>query len=454
MTHRFRGIPSIHSVLEQKIIQDLIANYSHHAVVNLLRSQMEIIRNSNVLDTSSFDLNQFISQVETEAHKLWANSPRRVINATGVVLHTNLGRAPLSNQALQSIENASGSYSDLEFDLDSGIRGSRQTGINGLLSLVTGAEAALVVNNGSAAVMLGLATLAKNKEVIVSRGEAVEIGGGFRIPEVLAQSGAKLVEIGTTNRTYATEYEGAIGGETGAILKVHSSNFRITGFTHSASLTELSHLGRWKSIPVLHDLGSGCLLETTQFGLIKEPTVQESVSSGCDLTFFSGDKLLGGPQAGIIVGKQHLIEQLSKHPLARALRIDKLSLAALTATILHYLRNEATDQIPVWKMISQPESVIRERASQLQSKIPHYSSIIEGGSPIGGGSLPGETLPTWLLAIDGNAEKVSSLLRQGNPPIITRIENGKVVVDLRTVTGTEEPILEKSLLSVLKENQS
>jgi len=215
---------------------------------------MEIIRNSNVLDTSSFDLNQFISQVETEAHKLWANSPRRVINATGVVLHTNLGRAPLSNQALQSIENASGSYSDLEFDLDSGIRGSRQTGINGLLSLVTGAEAALVVNNGSAAVMLGLATLAKNKEVIVSRGEAVEIGGGFRIPEVLAQSGAKLVEIGTTNRTYATEYEGAIGGETGAILKVHSSNFRITGFTHSASLTELSHLGRWKSIPVLHDL--------------------------------------------------------------------------------------------------------------------------------------------------------------------------------------------------------
>ena len=452
MTNRFRGIPSIHSVLDQKVIQGLIANYSHSAVVNLIRKQMEVIRDSNLLDTSSFDLNQFISQVESEAHRLWANSPRQVINATGVVLHTNLGRAPISNQALKSIENASCSYSDLEFDLDSGIRGSRQTGISGLLSLVTGAEAALVVNNSAAAVMLGLATLAKNKEVIVSRGEAVEIGGGFRIPEVLAQSGAKLIEVGTTNRTYATEYEEAIGDETGAILKVHSSNFRITGFTHSASLTELSHLGRWKGIPVLYDLGSGCLLETEQFGLTKEPTVQESVSAGCDLTFFSGDKLLGGPQAGIIVGKQHLIEQLSKHPLARALRIDKLSLAALTATILHYLRNEATEQIPVWKMISQPESVVRERASQLQSKIPNYTSIIEGESPIGGGSLPGETLPTWLVVIDGKAEKISSLLRRGNPPIITRIENGKVVVDLRTVTDGEQLLLEKCLISILKEN--
>ena len=452
MTNRFRGIPSIHSVLDQKVIQGLIANYSHSAVVNLIRKQMEVIRDSNLLDTSSFDLNQFISQVESAAHRLWANSPRQVINATGVVLHTNLGRAPISNQALKSIENASCSYSDLEFDLDSGIRGSRQTGISGLLSLVTGAEAALVVNNSAAAVMLGLATLAKNKEVIVSRGEAVEIGGGFRIPEVLAQSGAKLIEVGTTNRTYATEYEEAIGDETGAILKVHSSNFRITGFTHSASLTELSHLGRWKGIPVLYDLGSGCLLETEQFGLTKEPTVQESVSAGCDLTFFSGDKLLGGPQAGIIVGKQHLIEQLSKHPLARALRIDKLSLAALTATILHYLRNEATEQIPVWKMISQPESVVRERASQLQSKIPNYTSIIEGESPIGGGSLPGETLPTWLVVIDGKAEKISSLLRRGNPPIITRIENGKVVVDLRTVTDGEQLLLEKCLISILKEN--
>lgn len=452
MTNRFRGIPSIHSLLEQEIIQGLITDFSHGAVVDLIRSEMEIIRSSNVLDTSAFDLTQFLSKVKDEAHRLWANSPRQVINATGVVLHTNLGRAPLSQHSLKAVENASASYSNLEFDLDSGVRGSRQTGISGLLSLVTGAESALVVNNSAAAVMLGLATLANNKEVIVSRGEAVEIGGGFRIPEVLAQSGAKLVEVGTTNRTYATEYEAAIGDETGAILKVHSSNFRITGFTHSASLSELSHLGRWKDLPVLHDLGSGCLLETTQFGLTKEPTVQESVSSGCDLTFFSGDKLLGGPQAGIIVGKQHLIEQLSKHPIARAIRIDKLSIAALTATILHYLRNEAIEQIPIWKMISQSESDVRRRASILQSEIPNCSSIVEGESTIGGGSLPGETLPTWLVAIDGNAEKLSSLLRKSDPPIVTRIENGKVVIDLRTVTDAEEPILKKCLVSALKEN--
>ena len=336
------------------------------------------------------------------------------------------------------MNDAASGYSDLEFELQRGQRGSRQAHVSSLITQVSGAEAALVVNNNASAVMLGLAALARGKEVIVSRGEAVEIGGGFRIPGVLAQSGARLVEVGATNRTYLSDYESAIGEETGAILKVHASNFRVTGFTHSVEIAELVALGRERNLPVLHDLGSGCLLDVSRFGLAYEPTVQDSISAGCGLSFFSGDKLLGGPQAGIIAGSKDLVQKLSAHPLARAVRIDKLSLAALAATLLHYLKEEAVTEIPVWRMISATESHLKERALALQKAIGPIASIAPGRSAIGGGSLPGETLPTWLVALDGNPDAMADVLRQADPPVIARIEDDKLVLDPRTIMADEE----------------
>ena len=438
MTSRLRSLPSIDAVLQQEQVQQLVATYSHEAVVTIIRSHLDEIRNSLSDRDPVPDLARIVESVCLEASRQWTTGPRRVINATGVVLHTNLGRAPLSKPALQAMNNAASGYSDLEFELQRGQRGSRQAHVSSLITQVSGAEAALVVNNNASAVMLGLAALARNKEVIVSRGEAVEIGGGFRIPGVLAQSGARLVEVGATNRTYLSDYESAISEETGAILKVHASNFRVTGFTHSVEIAELVALGRVRDLPVLHDLGSGCLLDVSRFGLAYEPTVQDSISAGCGLSFFSGDKLLGGPQAGIIAGSKDLVQKLSAHPLARAVRIDKLSLAALAATLLHYLKEEAITEIPVWRMISASESQLKERAMALQSAIGNIASIAPGRSAIGGGSLPGETLPTWIVAIDGNPDAMANALRQADPPVVGRIEDAKLVLDPRTVMADEE----------------
>ena len=445
MTSRLRSLPSIDAVLQQEPVQQLVATYSHEAVVTVIRRHLDGIRNSLSGGDPVPDLFQIVESVCTEASRQWTTGPRRVINATGVVLHTNLGRAPLSKPALQAMNDAASGYSDLEFELQRGQRGSRQTHVNSLITQISGAEAALVVNNNASAVMLGLAALARNKEVIVSRGEAVEVGGGFRIPGVLAQSGARLVEVGATNRTYVSDYESAIGEETGAILKVHASNFRITGFTHSVDITELVALGRERNLPVLHDLGSGCLLDVSQFGLAYEPTVQDSISAGCGLSFFSGDKLLGGPQAGIIAGNKDLVQKLSAHPLARAVRIDKLSLSALTATLLHYLKEEAVTEIPVWRMISASESHLKERALALQRAIGSRASIAPGRSTIGGGSLPGETLPTWLVVLDGNPDAMADALRQADPPVIARIEDDKLVLDLRTIVAEEEDAVAKAV---------
>ena len=294
LTSRLRSLPSIDAVLQQEPVRQLVATYSHEAVVTIVRRHLDGIRYSISNGDPVPDLSHIVESVCAEASWQWTLSPRRVINATGVVLHTNLGRAPLSKSALQAMNDTASGYSDLEFELRRGQRGSRQAHVNSLITQVSGAEAALVVNNNASAVMLGLAALARNKEVIVSRGEAVEIGGGFRIPGVLAQSGARLVEVGATNRTYLSDYESAINEETGAILKVHASNFRISGFTHSVEAAELVALGRERNLPVLHDLGSGCLLDVSRFGLAYEPTVQDSISAGCGLSFFSGDKLLGG----------------------------------------------------------------------------------------------------------------------------------------------------------------
>ena len=385
---------------------------------------------------------------------LGRSEPRRVVNATGVILHTNLGRAPLSDSAIRAMQEASSGYSNLELDLESGRRGSRQSHLQGLLKRLTGAEAALAVNNNASAVLLGLSALAAGKEVIVSRAEAVEIGGGFRIPDVCRQSGGHLVDVGTTNRTYIRDYEEAITENSAALLKVHASNFRVEGFTAEVGPAELTALGERKAVAVLHDEGSGCLLPTEPYGLAHEPMPQESIAAGVGLVFFSGDKLLGGPQAGIVVGKQELVARLASHPLARAVRIDKASLAGLTATLLHYLKGEAEQEIPIWRMISEPAPRIKERAMGWLERLECPAQVEESRSAIGGGSLPGETLPSWSLALNctaapGGPQGVMERLRRWNPPVVARIDEDRVLLDPRTVLPREEPELVSAVASAM-----
>ena len=336
--------------------------------------------------------------------------------------------------------------------VSTGRRGSRQAHLQSLLQQVTGAEAALAVNNNASALLLGLSALSVGKEVIVSRGEAVEIGGGFRIPDVLKQSGATLVDVGTTNRTYIRDYQDAITDNTSAMLKVHSSNFRVEGFTAEVEPSELVELSKERGIPVLHDVGSGALLPTEAYGLAHEPTPQQSIAAGVGLVFFSGDKLLGGPQSGIVVGQTELVRRLERHPLARAVRIDKMSLAGLTATVLHYLKQEAEAEVPIWKMISAGEQGIKDRATRWKTQLSIPGEVISGRSAIGGGSLPGETLPTWVLALScegdaGSPERVMRRLREAVPPVIARIEDDRVILDPRTVTPDDE----EALLTALRE---
>lgn len=442
----FRALPSVDLVLSQPAVEELVQVYSRSAVIGLVRQRLEECRRIIAEGAAPPTLIELVDSVKQRAAEVWRTFPRPVINATGVILHTNLGRAPLSTQAMQAMADAGRGYTNLEFDLEKGERGSRQGYVSSLLRQLTGAQAALVVNNNASAVVLGLAAVARGKEVVVSRGEAVEIGGGFRIPDVLAQSGAKLVEVGTTNRTYVSDYEAAITENTAALLKVHASNFRVLGFTHAPTVEELVEVGRQRSVPVLHDLGSGCLLETTQFGLAHEPTPQESIAAGCGLAFFSGDKLLGGPQAGIVVGREELVRLLERHPLARAVRLDKLSLAALSATLLHYLKGEATVAIPSWRMISMPAAELKRRAARWKRVLGPQAILLQGESTIGGGSLPGETLPTWLVALElvdaaGGAEGLASRLRQGSPPVVARIEEERVLLDPRTVLPEDEKAL-------------
>ncbi len=432
-----RALPSVDRLAGDPRVQALIDSYSREPVLALVRETLAESREAIGEGSSAPGFDDLAAAIEQRAEALWHPWPSPLINATGVVLHTNLGRAPLSAEAIEAAQRTAAGYSDLELDLDTGHRGSRQKHVSDLLCRLTGAEAALVVNNNASAVLLGLAALATGKEVIVSRAEAVEIGGGFRIPDVLRQSGATLVEVGTTNRTYVRDFEAAITENTGAILSIHASNFRVVGFTHAPSLRELSDLGACSGIPVLHDLGSGCLLDTARFGLAHEPMPQESVEAGASLALFSGDKLLGGPQAGIVVGKRNLVADVSRHPLARAVRIDKVSIAALTATLLHYLRDEATAKIPIWEMIARSPDSLAERAEAWRSAIDGPTSVVPGQSTVGGGSLPGETMPTSLLSLDastmpGGASSLAARMRRCSPPIIGRIEDERVLLDPRT----------------------
>lgn len=457
MTNSLRDLPSVDRVLTQKPILKLIETYSHSAVLGLIREQLSNSRTSVVNGHKAPSLSEIVAHVTTHAAYIWQEWPRRVINATGVILHTNLGRAPLSTATTDAVRLSAVGYTDLELGLEDGKRRSRQAYLSSMLRQLTNAEAGIVVNNNAAAMLLGLAAIAAGKKVVVSRGEAVEIGGGFRIPEVLAQSGATLVEVGTTNRTYLKDYESAISEDTAALLKVHTSNFRVLGFTHNPTIQELTSLGQRYNVPVLHDLGSGCLLDTTQFGLTQEPTPQESISAGSDLVFFSGDKLLGGPQAGIIVGRQQLIDRLANHPLARAIRIDKLNLAGLATTLLHYLKDEAVSKVPTWRMIATTSKDLQRRAHRWQKSIGSNATVVMGESTIGAGSLPGETLPTYLISIKpdtsiGSAASLAQKLRTGSPAIICRIDDEHVLLDPRTVLPEEEKLMLESVKQTMSGN--
>jgi L-seryl-tRNA(Ser) seleniumtransferase len=457
MESEFQRLPSVDRLLSEERIKQLQESYPRVLVVDLIRQCLERERLSIASGKPCPSLDEIVESVCAQAWALSHPSLRPVINATGVILHTNLGRAPLSQEAIVAMDATAKGYCNLEFDLDSGTRGSRHSHIEHILCQLTGAEAALVVNNNASAVLLALTALARKKEVIVSRGQAVEIGGGFRIPEVMRQSGAKLVEVGTTNCTYLADYEQAINPRTAALIRVHSSNFKLLGFTYSVTLEELVALGHRYHLPVFDDLGSGCLLDTTKFGLDPEPMVQQSIALGVELALFSGDKLLGGPQAGIIVGKKQIMDKLKRHPLVRAVRIDKIRLAGLSATLIHYLENEAVIKVPVWRMLSTPLEEIEKRARLYAQALASSARIIEGESMIGGGSLPGGTLPTRLLALGGQgkrknkdlAQAIAQRLRCQEPPIVGRISDNLLLLDPRSVLPEEDETVLESLCSVI-----
>ncbi len=442
-----RQLPAIDRLLQESTVRAWLERHGRPTVVAALRQAVDEAREATVRTGTVPSLVAILERAAAHLAAATRPSLRPVINATGVIIHTNLGRAPLSAAAIAAMERVSRGYSTLEFDLATGERGSRHSHLERLLQAVTGAEAGIAVNNNAAAVLLALTALAPGREVIIARGQLVEIGGGFRIPDVLRQSGARLVEVGTTNRTYLSDYEAALTPETALILRVHASNFRIVGFTHSPSLADLAALAHRHGLPLLDDLGSGALLDTAAYGLAHEPMVQESLQAGADLVCFSGDKLLGGPQAGIIVGRRDLIERLKRHPLARAVRIDKVSLAGLEATLRHYQAGEAVQAIPVWRMIATPAEALRSRVEAWAAHLAAYglrATVVPTQATVGGGSLPGETLPSWALALtptDGAAQTLAARLRQADPPVVGRIERDRLLLDARTVLPEEEPLL-------------
>ncbi len=442
-----REIPSVDKLLQTDQADSLIADYGRALTISSLRAVLEKIRSQFERAQSIPTETEIMTRAAATLTAWTAPTLRPAINASGVIVHTNLGRAPLSQAAIQATQTVALGYSNLEYDLEKGRRGSRLLHAEALLTRLTGAEAALVVNNNASAVLLTLSALAKRRRVLIARTQLVEIGGGFRIPDVMAQSGAKLVEIGATNRVHRHDYEQAIAEQPiAAVMRAHRSNFAIVGFHTEPDLSEVVAVAHAAGLPVIEDLGSGTLIDTALYGLEHEPTVQEALAAGADLVTFSGDKLLGGPQAGIIVGRKDLIAKLKKHPLARAIRADKLALAALSATLIHYLKDEALREIPVWQMIS-------ASADQLEARLLKWAAnlgvgqIIPGESTVGGGSLPGQTLPTKLLALPhSRPQQLLKKLRAAEPPIIGRIESDQVVLDPRTVL----PFQEEDLLAQLK----
>jgi len=451
----------VDEILEGKEVKPLLSHYPRWLVVDAIQSILETYRLKILSsDTAGSALEKMaidVSTVAIEERLSFYLKPhlKRVINATGVILHTNLGRSPLSQEALVNLQEIASSYSNVEFDVLRGERGNRHSHLISLLSKLTGAESGLTVNNNAAAVLLALNTLALGKEVIISRGELIEIGGSFRIPEVMKASGAKLVEVGTTNKTHLEDYHRAISENTALILKVHTSNYRIVGFTSEVSLPELATLSRENKIPLMNDLGSGCLLDLSRYGLVKEPTVREAIHLGSDIVTFSGDKLLGGPQAGIILGKKDLLTRMEKNSLMRVLRVDKLTLSALEATLLLYLdEDKAKEKIPTLRMLTFTLEEIEKKAIILADMIKRDLSsflkveIKRDSSQVGGGALPLVDLPTWVVALTPLKSTVHQLeqkMRESDPPVIARISNDQILMDLRTIDEGEVNLILDSI---------
>lgn len=462
-----RNIPAIDELLDLPELKHPLEIYKRDFIVEILRQATDGLRHellASPADTvkSKPELSrQIIERVDFLLKQITQGSLIRVINATGVVLHTNLGRAPLGNRAFQYMQEMARTYNNLEFDLASGERGSRYAHVEALLTRLTGAEAALVVNNNAAAVLLALTTLAQGKEVIVSRGQLIEIGGAFRIPDVMKASGAKLVEVGTTNRTYLRDYEAAITEDTALLFSAHTSNYKIVGFTAEVDLAELASLGQDTSIPVMHDLGSGILTDLGDWGLRDEPTVQASIKSNADIITFSGDKLLGGPQAGIIVGRREYIERMKKNQLTRALRVDKLTIAALEGTLLEYLCGDPLQGIPVLQMLTLHPEELKKQAGALRDKL---AEKIMGSSQVskvelvpledmvGGGAYPSYRIPGYGVQISFQGiglETVARALRLMNPAVLTRKQEDSMLISVRTLLTGEMDELAELLAQVL-----
>ncbi|HTP02751.1 MAG TPA: L-seryl-tRNA(Sec) selenium transferase [Anaerolineales bacterium] len=441
---QLNSLPSVERLLQTDDARVLIQKHGRPLTLDAIRLTLDEVRNALRAgeDGTPQELEAIVSRAGVHLSEWERPSLQSVINGTGVILHTNLGRAPLSEAALHAMNEAAASYSNIEFDLDTGKRGSRLSHVEALLKKLLDVEAAVVVNNNASAVLLVLSALAARKRVVIARSQLVEIGGGFRVPDVMRQSGAKLTEVGTTNKVRLDDYEQAMAEGDGLVMHVHRSNFKIVGFTEEPSLVELAHAAHSAGRLLIDDLGSGAVLDTAKYGLPHEPTVQESLAAGADVVCFSGDKLLGGPQSGIIIGRAELIQKAKKHPLARAIRADKTCLAGLAATLLHYLRDEAERELPIWQMICLSPDAVRARAQRWCTALG-IGAVVPGESTVGGGSLPGEALRSYALALDVKSpDKFLQKLRMQSPPIIARTEENRVVLDPRTVLqGQEEQFL-------------
>ncbi|RKH17764.1 L-seryl-tRNA(Sec) selenium transferase [Corallococcus sp. CA047B] len=448
-----RNLPSIEQLLRRPSLEPRLANLPHARAVAALRLAVERVR-ARLLDGDARPFED--ADVEAALASLATPNLRPVRNATGVVLHTNLGRAPLAPEAVERVVAVARGYSNLEYDLDEGERGSRYAPLVGLLRTLTGAEDALVVNNCAGAVLLVLAALASGRECVVSRGELVEIGGGFRVPDVMRQSGAKLVEVGTTNRTRRADYANALSPDTGLIVKVHRSNFALVGFTEEASLAELTELGRARGVPVFQDLGSGALVPLVGPGLTPEPTVGHAISAGADVVAFSGDKLLGGPQAGVIVGRKDLLQRIKSHPLTRALRVDKMTVAALEATLELY-RDGRPEAVPTQSLLVQQPEVLSARADRLLSLLKAHgvtARAVSVDGQVGGGAMPLARLPSYACSLTVGAPEVFlERLRSGEVPVIGRIADGEVVLDVRCLSEEDLGVVAQSVAAARSGSQ-
>ncbi|AYD41001.1 L-seryl-tRNA(Sec) selenium transferase [Clostridium fermenticellae] len=454
----FRKLPKVDQILDESVVKDELKNLPRKMVMTAVRRAIDNYRNL-IIDGKVFEVkyNDILREVIYIIEGFKIRGLKKVINASGVVIHTNLGRSVLPKKAIDNIMNVAQNYTNLEYDLETGKRGLRYSHVEELIKKLTGAQSALVVNNNAAAVMLALNTICKDKEAVVSRGQLVEIGGSFRIPDVMTFSGASLVEVGTTNRTHLYDYERAINENTGVLLKVHTSNFKILGFTEDVALDELVKLSRKNLIPIMEDIGSGTLVDFSKYGFTYEPTVQRSIESGVDVVTFSGDKMLGGPQAGIIVGKSKYVDKMKQNQLTRALRVDKMTLSALEGTLMYYMNeSKAIDNIPTLNMILSSSEKQKKRAQVLMKKIKDSTCKFEcridnDYSLVGGGSMPTEKIPTYVVRVKNNQiepETLETKLRKSEVPIIVRISNDEITMDLRTIFDKDFDIIAKSFKTI------